>query len=69
MQLAFPARSFTMKADETVKAYLIARLLCIQRDSLMQEAVLAHLEPAIQTKRFEILRRKIKVITIEAEGE
>lgn len=52
-----------LNSERQVKQYLLAELSTILKDKLYQEALLAHLEPATQTKRFEILIQKIKEIT------
>lgn len=53
-----------MESHWEVRAFLIHELKAILRDELLQEAVLAHLEPATQTRRFEWLKQKILTIVI-----
>lgn len=52
-----------LESEEDVKVFLTTELSAVLNDELMQEAVLAHLEPAIQTKRYEILEKKLIEIT------
>lgn len=54
-----------LESEPDVKAFLINEFNGILRDVLFQEALLAHLEPATQTRRFE--RLKQKMLTIVAE--
>ncbi len=51
-----------LESEEDVKIFLHAELTAVLNDAFLQEAVLAHLEPAIQTKRYEILEQKLREI-------
>lgn len=54
-----------LESEPEVKMFLISELKFIVRDALLQEALLAHLEPATQTRRFEMLKQKILTIVAE----
>lgn len=51
-----------LSAPHDVKNFLIAQLNHVLNDSSMQEAVMAHLEPATQIRRYEMLTQKVKEI-------
>jgi hypothetical protein len=53
-----------LESEEDVKSFLITELTAVQQNPFLQEAVLAHLEPATQTQRFEMLIHKLKEIII-----
>jgi hypothetical protein len=50
------------KADSKVKSFLSGEFSAILKDERLQEAVLAHLEPAAQTERYEKLIGKLQKI-------
>lgn len=51
-----------LNSAEDVKAFLITNLKAILQEPSLQEAVKAHLEPAVQTERYEILEQKLTEI-------
>ena len=51
-----------LHAETEVKTFLVAELTAILQDSGRQEALLSHLEPATQTRRFAMLNQKLKAI-------
>ena len=51
-----------LDAENEVKKLLRKEFEFILRDGTFQEAVLAHLEPATQTKRYKMLRQKLENI-------
>jgi len=51
------------QAEKDVRAFLVHKFNTILEDSSLQEAILSHLEPATQTRRFEMLIQKLKEIT------
>jgi predicted nucleotidyltransferase len=51
-----------LESKEDVKVFLKAELNAVLNDVSLQEAVLAHLEPATQTQRNEMLYQKLKEI-------
>ncbi len=51
-----------LESDDEVKSFLISRFNIILKDAMWQEAVLAHLEPAVQTERYDMLVQKLKKI-------
>ena len=51
-----------LESDTNVKSFLMAELRVVKDDVSLHEAVLAHLEPATQTQRFEMLIQKLKEI-------
>ena len=52
-----------LESDSVVKSFIIDQLKELRDDVFLQEAVLAHLESATQTQRFEMLFEKLKKIT------
>ena len=53
------------ESDNDVKSFLLTRFENILYDAALKEAVLAHLEPATQTRRFELLQQKLEKIASE----
>ena len=51
-----------LESDDNVKSFLISEFNAMLTDAILQEAVLAHLEPATQTERYEMLVRKLQKI-------
>ena len=51
-----------LKSDDEVRTFLGSEFKVMLEDPVFQEAILAHLEPSIQTKRYEILVRKLRNI-------
>ncbi len=51
-----------LESDDEVKSFLASRFNAILKDAMLQEAVLAHLEPAVQTERYDMLVRKLQKI-------
>ncbi len=51
-----------LESKDDVKVFLKAELNAVLNDVSLQEAVLAHLEPATQTQRYEMLYQKLKEI-------
>ena len=51
------------ESDIVVKSFVIDQLKELRDDVFLQEAVLAHLEPATQIERFEMLFKKLGEIT------
>ena len=51
-----------LESDIVVKSYIIDQLKKLRDDLFLQEAVLAHLEPATQIQRFEMLYKKLEEI-------
>jgi hypothetical protein len=51
-----------VNAEVDVKSFLIKEMEYILKNPNMHEAVQAHLEPAVQTQRFEMLFSKLKDI-------
>jgi predicted nucleotidyltransferase len=52
-----------LESDNDVKMFLIAEFKTISNNTFFQEAILAHLEPATQTRRYELLQQKLESIT------
>lgn len=50
------------ESEPEVKTFLIKEFKAILRDAFLQEALLAHLEPATQTRRFEMLKQKMLTV-------
>ncbi len=48
-----------LESKEDVRAFLIAELTAVLNDDSFQEAVKAHLEPAIQAQRYKIIYQKL----------
>ena len=53
-----------LKSENDVQMFLIAEFKTISNNTFFQEAVLAHLEPATQTRRYELLERKLDAIIL-----
>lgn len=51
-----------LESKAMVKTFLVDKLKTVLNNTLLQEAVLAHLEPAVQTRRYEILEQKLRKI-------
>ncbi len=51
-----------LESDEDVKSFLVSEFKSIFVSETLQEAILAHLEPPTQTKRYEKLVRKLQKI-------
>ncbi len=51
-----------LESDDDVKSFLISEFNAVLRDASLREAVLAHLEPATQTERYEMLVGKLQKI-------
>ncbi len=51
-----------LESDDDVKFFLISEFNAMLTDAILQEAVLAHLELATQTERYEMLVRKLQKI-------
>jgi predicted nucleotidyltransferase len=52
-----------LESDPSVKSFIIDQFKDLRDDVFLQEAVLAHLEPATQIERFEMLFEKLEEIT------
>ena len=52
-----------LESDNDVKMFLLAEFNTFLKEAFFQEAILAHLEPATQTQRYELLTEKLKIIT------
>ena len=51
-----------LKSDDEVRTFLSTEFNAMLKNTTLQEAILAHLEPAIQTERYEMLARKLRKI-------
>lgn len=51
-----------MESEAKVKAFLAEKFKAVLNNALLQEAVLANLEPVTQTRRYEILEQKLRKI-------
>jgi predicted nucleotidyltransferase len=51
-----------MESATDVKSYLLTEFKILLRDESSQEAIMAHLEPATQSKRYELLIQKLESI-------
>lgn len=51
-----------LESEEDVKVFLIVELTAVLNEASLQEAVLAHLEPATQTQRYKMFNKKLKEI-------
>jgi len=49
--------------ENDVKMFLNGEFNTLLNDASFQEAILAHLEPATQTRRYELLKQKLEAIT------
>ncbi len=52
-----------LNSNQDVKLFLLTEFSTLLKDPTFQEAILAHLEPAIQTERYKLLIEKLKTIT------
>ena len=51
------------ESENDVKMFLNGEFNTLLNDASFQEAILAHLEPATQTQRYELLKQKLEAIT------
>lgn len=49
-------------SEEKVKMFLLSEFKILLKDASLKEAILAHLEPATQTRRYEFLKQKLEAI-------
>lgn len=51
------------ESTRDVKSFLLSEFNTMLSDATFQEAIIAHLEPATQTERYELLIQKLKAVT------
>ena len=52
-----------LESENKVKMFLLAEFNTLLKDASLHEAILAHLELATQTQRYELLKHKLEAIT------
>lgn len=50
------------ESENDVKMFLLTEFTTLFKEASLQEAIMAHLEPATQTRRYELLKQKLEAI-------
>ena len=50
------------ESENDVKMFLLTEFTTLLKEASLQEAIMAHLEPATQTRRYELLKQKLEAI-------